>query len=169
MGQYKSMMTNNSLTDKIMDDKDFSFGILNSYYSGDTSNLSDGFPSMNIAAVEEKDTSLNKFIKESGVGNLEQLNTDLKTINNLEPEKYIKINFSGEIIETQNPAHVNWQKHKTLIENKIAGRKILSDDHESWDGKNWKPNVDDLAAFENKGYRLVDESKFMDFIEKYFI
>ena len=146
MGQYKSMMTNNSLTDKIMDDKDFSFGILNSYYSGDTSNLSDGFPSMNIAAVEEKDTSLNKFIKESGVGNLEQLNTDLKTINNLEPEKYIKINFSGEIIETQNPAHVNWQKHKTLIENKIAGRKILSDDHESWDGKNWKPNVDDLAT-----------------------
>ena len=146
MGQYKSMMTKNSLTDKIMDDKDFSFGILNSYYSGDTSNLSDGFPSMNIAAVEEKGTSLSKFIKSSGVGNVEQLNTQLKTINNLEPEKYVKINFSGEIIQVQNEEHVKWQKHKTLIENKIAGQEILSDDHKSWDGKNWKPSVNDLAT-----------------------
>lgn len=146
MGQYKSMMTNNSLTDKIMDDKDFSFGILNSYYSGDTSNLSDGFPSMNIAAVEQKGTSLEKYIKESGTGNVEDLNTQLKTINNLEPEKYVKINFSGEIIETQNPQHVKWEKHKTLIENKIAGQTILSDDHKSWDGTNWKPSVDDLAT-----------------------
>jgi hypothetical protein len=146
MGQYKSMMTNNSLTDKIMDDKDFSFGILNSYYSGDTSNLSDGFPSMNIAAVEQKGTSLEKYIKESGTGNLEDLNTQLKTINNLEPEKYVKVNFSGEIIQTQNPVHVKWQKHKTLIENKIAGQTILSDDHKSWDGTNWKPSFDDLAT-----------------------
>jgi hypothetical protein len=146
MGQYKSMMTNNSLTDKIMDDKDFSFGILNSYYSGDTSNLSDGFPSMNIAAVEQKGTSLSKYIKESGTGTVEDLNTQLKTINNLEPEKYIKVNFSGEIIQTQNPEHVKWQKHKTLIENKIAGQTILSDDHKSWDGTNWKPSVDDLAT-----------------------
>ena len=146
MGQYKSMMTNNSLTDKIMDDKDFSFGILNSYYSGDTSNLSDGFPSMNIAAVEQRGTSLEKYIKESGTGSVEDLNTQLKTINNLEPEKYVKINFSGEIIETQNPQHVKWEKHKTLIENKIAGKTILSDDHKSWDGTNWKPSVDDLAT-----------------------
>ena len=146
MGQYKSMMTNNSLTDKIMDDKDFSFGILNSYYSGDTSNLSDGFPSMNIAAVEQRGTSLEKYIKESGTGSVEDLNTQLKTINNLEPEKYIKVNFSGEIIQTQNPEHVKWEKHKTLIENKIAGQTILSDDHKSWDGTNWKPSVDDLAT-----------------------
>ena len=146
MNQYKSMMTNNSLTDKIMDDKDFSFGILNSYYSGDTSNLSDGFPSMNIAAVEQKGTSLEKYIKESGTGSVEDLNTQLKTINNLEPEKYVKVNFSGEIIQTQNPEHVKWQKHKTLIENKIAGQTILSDDHKSWDGTNWKPSVDDLAT-----------------------
>ena len=146
MNQYSSMMTNNSLTDKIMDDKDFSFGILNSYYSGDTSNLSDGFPSMNIAAVEQRGTSLEKFIKQSGTGNVEELNTQLKTIHNLEPEKYVKINFSGEIIETQNPVHVKWEKHKTLIENKIAGQTILSDDHKSWDGTNWKPSVDDLAT-----------------------
>ena len=146
MSQYNSMMTNNSLTDKIMDDKDFSFGILNSYYSGDTSNLSDGFPSMNIATVEERGTTLSKFIKESGVGNVEQLNADLKTINNLEPETHIKINFSGEILNTPNPEHVKWKKHKTLIENKIAGQTILSDDHKSWDGKNWKPTFDDLAA-----------------------
>jgi len=146
MGQYKSMMTNNSLTDKIMDDKDFSFGILNSYYSGDTSNLSDGFPSMNIAAVEQRGTSLEKYIKESGTGSVEDLNTQLKTINNLEPEKYVKVNFSGEIIQTQNPEHVKWEKHKTLIENKIAGQTILSDDHKSWDGTNWKPSVDDLAT-----------------------
>ena len=38
------------------------------------------------------------------------------------------------------------QKHKTLIENKIAGQTILSDDHKSWDGTNWKPDVNDLAT-----------------------
>jgi len=146
MSQYKSMMTNNSLTDKIMDDKDFSFSILNSYYSGDTSNLSDGFPAMSIAAVEQRGSSLVKFIKESGTGNLEQLNTDLKTLNSLEPEKYVKMNFSGQIIEGKNPEHVKWEKHKTLIENKIAGKEVLSDDHKSWDGTNWKPSFEDLAT-----------------------
>ena len=145
MGQYKSMMTNNSLTDKIIDDKDFSFGILNSYYSGDTSNLSDGFPSMNIAAVEQRGTSLSKYIKESGTGTVEDLNTQLKTINNLEPEEFVTINFSGELIKVKNEEHVKWKKHKTLIENKITGQTILSDDHKSWDGKNWKPSFEDLA------------------------
>lgn len=146
MNQYNNMMTQNSLTDTIQDDKDFSFGILNSYYSGDTSNLSDGFPAMNIATVEQSGTSLSKYIKESGTGNVVELNSQLKTINNLEPEKYIKINFSGEIIQTQNPEHVKWEKHKTLIENKIAGKTILSDDHKSWDGTNWKPSFKDLGT-----------------------
>ncbi len=146
MGDYKKMMTNNSLTDKIIDDKDFSFGVLNSYYSGDTSNLSDGFPSMNIPAVENRGTTLTKFLKESGRGNVEELTTQLTTLNSLEPEKTVKINVGGRIVDGQNPDYVKWQKQKTIIESRIDGKTILSDDHKSWDGKNWKPDFNDLAT-----------------------
>ena len=35
---------------------------------------------MNIAAVEQRGTSLSKYIKESGTGNVEDLNTQLKLL-----------------------------------------------------------------------------------------
>ena len=46
----------------------------------------------------------------------------------------------------QNPDYVKWQKNKTILEQKIEGSKILSDDHKSWDGANWKPSQSEFET-----------------------
>lgn len=141
MNGYKLMMQAGSLTDNIQDDKDFAFGILNSYYSGDTTKLDAGFPRISIAANGNNQSTLNKVIKNSGAGTTEDLTQQLATLTSLEPEdQYVDVESGAGTLRIQNPDYVTWQKNKTILEQKIAGSEILSDKHKSWDGTNWKPS-----------------------------
>ena len=141
MSGYKLMMQAGSLTDNIQDDKDFAFGVLNSYYSGDTTKLDAGFPRISIAANTNTKSTLNKVIKNSGAGTTENLTQQLATLTSLEPEdQYVEVESGMGTLTIQNPDYVKWQKNKTILEQKIAGSEILSDKHKSWDGTNWKPS-----------------------------
>jgi len=140
MGSYKLMMQAGSLTDNVQDDKDFAFGIVDSYYSGDTTKLDGGFPRVSIAANTNNQSTLTKVIQNSGAGTTEDLTQQLNSLNSLEPEKYVSINVSGRVVQGLNPLYTKWQKKKTIIESRIAGQEILSDKHKSWDGTNWKPS-----------------------------
>ena len=146
MGSYKLMMQAGSLTDNVQDDKDFAFGIVDSYYSGDTTKLDSGFPRISIAANTNNQSTLLKVIKNSGAGTTEDLTQQLNTLTSLEPEKYVSINVSGRVVQGLNPNYTKWQKNKTILETKIAGSEILDDKHKSWDGTNWKPSQ---AEFED--------------------
>jgi hypothetical protein len=140
MSGYKLMMQAGSLTDNIQDDKDFAFGVLNSYYSGDTTKLDAGFPRISMAANTNNKSTLDKVIKNSGAGTIEDLTQQQATLTSLEPEdRYVKVESGMGTLTIQNPDYVKWQKNKTILEQKIAGSEILSDKHKSWDGTNWKP------------------------------
>ena len=146
MSGYKLMMQAGSLTDNIQDDKDFAFGVLNSYYSGDTTKLDAGFPRISIAANTNNKSTLNKVIKNSGAGTTEDLTQQLATLTSLEPEdQYVEVESGMGTLTIQNPDYVKWQKNKTILEQKIEGSKILDDKHKSWDGTNWKPSQSELS------------------------
>ena len=147
MSGYKLMMQAGSLTDNIQDDKDFAFGVLNSYYSGDTTKLDAGFPRISIAANTNTKSTLNKVIKNSGAGTTQDLTEQLATLTSLEPEdKYIEVESGVGTLTIQNPDYVKWQKNKTILEQKIEGSKILDDKHKSWDGTNWKPSQSEFET-----------------------
>ena len=145
------------MTDNIQDDKDFAFGVLNSYYSGDTTKLDGGFPRISIAANTNNKSTLNKVIQNSGAGTTEDLTQQLATLTSLEPEdQYVKVESGMGTLTIQNPEYVNWQKNKTILEQKIEGSKILSDDHKSWDGTNWKPTQPDRDWETYSGFCIVN-------------
>ena len=147
MSGYKLMMQAGSLTDNIQDDKDFAFGVLNSYYSGDTTKLDGGFPRISIAANTNNKSTLNKVIKNSGAGTTEDLTQQLATLTSLEPEdQYVEVESGMGTLTIQNPDYVKWQKNKTILEQKIEGSKILDDKHKSWDGTNWNPSQSEFET-----------------------
>ena len=122
-----------------------SLDVLNTYFTGDTSNITGSYSDVNASAVlaGEKDGSiLNAVINIPLTSNPQKLTYLSERLKLAEPPKRLKISTGVGIIFQTNPEYIQWKDKVTEVENMQTSLAALKKTHKG----SWNPTGGDLNA-----------------------